>query len=169
MKKNLQLLPLHVIATIFTLLFISACSKDKNGKMQTYTIYSPVYKAKSEVLASINGVSTTNIVHAGKLYIKDNFIYLNDVNKGIHIIDNSNPSHPVQVAFLAIPGNLDIAIKGNILYADMYDELLALDIKDKHHSTITNTIKNFFTGRAYLGNFTANIEDKIAVDWNEKD
>jgi hypothetical protein len=138
-------------------------------KKYTYTIYSPVYKSKSQVLASINGSAATTVQHAGKLYLKDNFIYLNDVNKGIHILDNSNPSHPVQVAFLAIPGNLDIAIKGNILYADMYDELLALDITDKHHAKITNTIKNFFTGRSYLGNSPTTTEDQIAVDWNEKD
>ena len=151
---------------------LQGCSKDGSGtktEKYTYTIYSPVYKSKSQVLASINGSAATTVQHAGKLYLKDNFIYLNDVNKGIHIFDNSNPSHPVQVAFLAIPGNLDIAIKGNILYADMYDELLALDITDKHHAKITNTIKNFFTGRSYLGNSPTTTEDQIAVDWNEKD
>ena len=121
------------------------------------------------MLASINGNSATPIQQAGKLYIKDNFIYVNEVNKGIHIINNSNPSKPVQVAFLSIPGNLDIAIKGNILYADMYDELLALDITDPHHAKLTNSIKNFFTGRAYIGNYPANTDDKVAIDWNEKD
>jgi hypothetical protein len=133
-----------------------------------YDLY-PVYKAKSEVLASINGVSTTTIQHAGKLYIKDNFIYLNEVNKGIHIIDNSNPSHPTQIAFLAIPGNLDIAIKGNILYADMFTDLLALDITDPHRVTIKNTLYNFFTSRGYVNGAPSIMEDKIAVDWTEKD
>jgi hypothetical protein len=171
MKNNIFLLPLRLIVITCAVLFLSACSKDKNAdkKTQTYTIYSPVYKAKSEVLASINGVSTTAIEHAGKLYIKDNFIYLNEVNKGIHIIDNSNPAHPVQIAFLAIPGNLDIAIKGSILYADMYNDLLALDITDFRHAKLTNTINNFFTGRAYVNGHIANDDQQIAVDWNEKD
>jgi len=120
MKKNIHGLLLQIIGIICTLLFLLSCTKDKNdSNTRTYTIYSPVYKSKTGVLASINGVSTTAIEHAGKLYIKDNFIYLNEVNKGIHIIDNSNPAHPVQIAFLSIPGNLDIAVKRNILYADM--------------------------------------------------
>jgi len=172
MKKNSGLILFFIAAVTSGLMTLQGCSKDGSGtktEKYTYTIYSPVYKSKSQVLASINGSAATTVQHAGKLYLKDNFIYLNDVNKGIHILDNSNPSHPVQVAFLAIPGNLDIAIKGNILYADMYDELLALDITDKHHAKITNTIKNFFTGRSYLGNSPTTTEDQIAVDWNEKD
>jgi hypothetical protein len=128
-----------------------------------------VYKSKTDVLASINGNAATAVQHAGKLYVKGNFIYLNDVNKGIHIIDNSNPSHPVQIAFLSIPGNLDIAVKKNILYADMYSDLLALDITNPHHATITKTLDNFFTGRTYVGNLPAYMDDKIITDWQEKD
>ncbi|HXL56939.1 MAG TPA: hypothetical protein VN958_11810, partial [Chitinophagaceae bacterium] len=169
MKKNIHGLLLQIIGIICTLLFLLSCTKDKNdSNTRTYTIYSPVYKSKTGVLASINGVSTTAIEHAGKLYIKDNFIYLNEVNKGIHIIDNSNPAHPVQIAFLSIPGNLDIAVKGNILYADMYNDLLALDITDPHHVKITHTINNFLTGRTYVNGYVANSDQQVAVEWKEK-
>jgi len=137
--------------------------------MQTVTLYTPIYKSKAEVLASINSATTTAIEHAGKLYIKDNYIYLNEVNKGIHIIDNSNPSFPKQIAFLKIPGNLDIAIKNNILYADMYGDLLALDITDPHHAVIKNTVNNFFAGRTWVNGHTTTFDDKVAVDWTEKD
>src|SRR5262245_44645525 len=100
MKKNSLLITLSMMVPVCAFLLVSGCSKDgTNTKTQTYTIYTPVYKNKADVLASINGASTTAIEHAGKLYIKDNFIYLNDVNKGIHIIDNSDPAHPLQVAY----------------------------------------------------------------------
>jgi hypothetical protein len=168
MKKNLSfLLPAFIIAGC---VLFSACSKDENKTTETYTIYSnPVYKSKADVLAAINGAANTAIQHAGKLYVKGNFIYLNDVNKGIHIIDNSNTLHPVQIAFLSIPGNLDIAIKGNILYADMFTDLLALDITNPHHIKITKTLENFFTGRNYVNGIAANSDGKIAVSWDEKD
>ncbi len=170
MKKNIQyMLPSIIGACIFLLL--PACTKDSNNsKKETYTFYTnPVYKSKADVLASINGAAGTAIQHAGKLYIKDNFIYLNDIDKGIHIIDNSNPSHPFQVAFLSIPGNLDIAIKGNILYADMFTDLLALDIANPHQAKVTKTLENFFTGRAYVNGIITNTDGKIAVSWDEKD
>jgi hypothetical protein len=169
MKKLMRFIILPIIAVVCFILLFSGCSKDSGKKTETYTIYSPVYKNKADVLSSINGASGTPIDHAGKLYIKDNFIYLNDVNKGIHIIDNSNAAHPVEVAFLSIPGNLDIAIKDNILYADMYNDLLAIDITDVHHVKITSTLKNFFTGRVWVNGYPSNDDEKIAVDWHEKD
>ncbi|HRI23003.1 MAG TPA: hypothetical protein PLA68_18720, partial [Panacibacter sp.] len=140
MKKYSQPLLLRVITAGILILLMPACSKygNKNTQAQTYTMYSDlVYKAKTDVLASINGNAAQPIDHAGKIYIKDNYIYLNEVNRGIHIIDNSNNSHPVQVAFLSIPGNLDIAIKGNTLYADMYTDLLALDISNPRLAKLT--------------------------------
>jgi hypothetical protein len=105
MKKNNSLMPWRIfVFTGITLLF-SACIKDTLKQTKTYTIYSAVYKQKSDVLASVNGNATGPVEHAGKIYIKGNYIYLNEVNQGIHIIDNSNPSSPLQIAFLSIPGN----------------------------------------------------------------
>ena len=169
MKKNNSLMPWRIfVFTGITLLF-SACIKDTLKQTKTYTIYSAVYKQKSDVLASVNGNATEPVEHAGKIYIKGNYIYLNEVNQGIHIIDNSNPSSPLQIAFLSIPGNLDIAIKGNILYADMYSDLLALDITDPRHAKLTGTVANLFTGRAYINGIQSTTTDQVAVDWIKKD
>src|SRR6516164_2847870 len=141
MKKNSIVILVISVLTAYLFFLLPGCSKDANKtqtQKYTYTIYTPIYKSRSDVMSAINSDPATPIDHAGKLYIKDNFIYVNEVNKVIHIINNSNPAKPVQVAFLDIPGNLDIAIKSNILYADMYDELLAIDITDPYHVIITN-------------------------------
>ncbi|MBL0357364.1 MAG: hypothetical protein IPP72_10985 [Chitinophagaceae bacterium] len=171
MKSNLHRLLLPALAITCIALLFTGCKKDTSNSKQTktYTIYTPVYKSKATVLAGINGNASQAIEHAGKIYIKDNFIYLNDVNKGIHIIDNSNPLHPVQIAFLSIPGNLDIAIKGNILYADMYTELLALDITNPRQARITSTITDFFIGRSYVYGHSPFNNDQVAAEWSERD
>ncbi|HZE84528.1 MAG TPA: hypothetical protein VE035_09475, partial [Puia sp.] len=115
------------------------------------------------------------IVAAGKIYVKDQYIFLNDIDKGIHVYDNSDPSHPVQTAFLNIPGNEDIAVKGNMLYADMYGDLLAIDISDLHHAVFRNILHRAFPARAYLnGNITIlndNLVDSTMVitGWINKD
>ncbi len=169
MKKYLSLRVYHLVL-LMAIFFLAACKKDTSTiTTKTYTIYTPVYKSAAQVLANINGSASTAIDHAGKLYLKDEFIYLNEVNKGIHIINNRNPARPQQVAFLAIPGNLDIAIKGNILYADMYDDLLALDISNPSQARITSTLHNFFTGRSYVNGYQSNFDGKIAVDWIGRD
>ena len=172
MKKNTLLITYRLLPVVAVILLFAACKKENTANTKatkTYTLYTPIYKPKADALASINANFSQAIVHAGKIYIKDNFIYLNDLNKGIHVFDNSNPSHPVQVAFLSIPGNLDIAIKGNILYADMYSDLLAIDITNPHQARITHTIENFFTGRSYVNGFNVNDNGNIAVDWLERD
>jgi hypothetical protein len=169
MKKNTRYILGCLFAfTIITVLF-SACIKDTVKRTKTYTIYTPVYKEKAAVLNSINGNAAESIEQAGKIYIKDNFIYLNEVNKGIHVIDNSNPASPQRVAFLALPGNTDIAIKGHTLYADMYSDLVALDITDIHNTKITTTLTNFFPGRAYYNGQPTVFNELIVVDWIKKD
>ena len=161
---------LVLLATGYVLIFFTGCIKDKVSATHTvtYTITTPVLKLKADVLAAINGNPSEAVQKAGKIYIKDKFIFLNEVDKGIHIINNSNPSKPSQVAFLNIPGNLDIAVKGNTLYADMYGDLLAIDISNPKHVSITSRIANFFMSRMY--SYGSNIDDKyVAVDWIKKD
>lgn len=157
---------LSILAAGCMFLFFSGCRKE--SATRTYTIYTPIYKSKTEVLAAINGNTSQSVETAGKFYIKDNFIYLNEVDKGIHIIDNSNPSRPAQVAFLNIPGNQDIAVKGNILYADMYSDLLALDISNPKKATVTGILNNFFTQRMYV-NGAYYDSTVVIVDWIKKD
>ena len=149
-----------------TAIALWGCIKDKTTK--TYTIQRPVYKPLSEVLAAINGKASEPVQSAGKLYIKGNYIFLNEVDKGIHVIDNTNPARPVQAAFLAIPGNRDIAVKGNILYADMYASLLAIDISDIHHTVVTKNISKFFTNRNIIYPVQSDTNLVIA-DWIKKD
>jgi len=59
-----------------------------------------------------------------------NYIFANEPNQGLHIIDNRIPTSPVEVGFIAIPGNQEVAIKEDALYADSYVDLVTLDISD---------------------------------------
>jgi hypothetical protein len=163
MRKNKSWLLISGIAVMASLLYMG-CLKDRVRGTQSYTIYTPVYTLKSTVRAAINGAPNQPVAQAGQIYIKGNFIYLNDVNTGIHIIDNSDPTHPVQTAFLNIPGNENIAIRGNILYADMYEDLLAIDISNPHQVKITGTLWGFFTGR-----FFSSDSNSVVTGWIRKD
>ena len=48
----------------------------------------------------------------------------------MHVIDNANPAQPIRIAFIEIPGNVDISVKNNYLYADSLSDLVVLDISD---------------------------------------
>lgn len=140
--------------------------KDKLSK--TYTIYTPVYKTKQEVLASVKFAAPQTISSPGKIYIYGKYIFLNELNKGVHIIDNSNPSSPKVVGFVNIPGNVDIAVKGNMLYADLYADLLAIDISDPLNTKLKKVLPKIFPERSYGIGYSPDTT-KIIVDWIQKD
>src|SRR5512138_3580400 len=114
-----------VILALTTLLMLAFGSCIKDSMKQSYVYYRPVYKTKQEVRAAINSSTPKSIVNPGKLFYKDGYVFLNDLEKGVHIIDVRNPASPQVVAFVAIPGSVDVAVRGNILYADLTTDLVA--------------------------------------------
>jgi len=157
MKKQYPLAVLSFLGTVL-LLLVSGCDKSHD---KLYVVYEPIYAPRASVLASINGNPSEPIAAVGKIYVKDPYIFISDTGRGIHVIDNHNPSHPVQTAFLAIPGNNDIAIKGNLLYADMEDELLTLDISNIHNVKLLNEQENIFRYFGYENN------GKVIIGWKK--
>jgi hypothetical protein len=156
----------YLIGFVCLSFFFSACLKDT--VKTTYTIYRPVFGLKEEVLKNINGAAATNVKNPGKFYLYGNYIFLNEVDKGVHVIDNSNPASPKRMAFINIPGNLDIAVKGNTLYADLYTDLLALDISNPLNVKVTKTIPRFFPERSYSNGYAAD-SMHVITGWIKKD
>jgi hypothetical protein len=166
--KKIQTIRLIIILLFALPVGFSACVKEQCKRIRTYTIYKPVYKDKSEVIGNIKSNPPKNIENTGKFYIYDNFIFLNEVDKGVHVIDNTDPSHPDNIAFIDIPGDVDLAVKDNILYADMYKDLVAIDISNPSNVVLKKTVAGLFPERQYPYGFYPE-NDKIIVDWIQKD
>jgi len=56
------------------------------------------------------------IVESGKIYAYKNYIFINDVYRGLHVLDNTNPESPQPIKFIKLEGNNDISIKDDRLY-----------------------------------------------------
>ena len=80
----------------------------------------------------------------GKIYVKDNILFVNELAEGVHIIDNTNPSQPELIGFIVIPGNVDIAIRENVLYADSQNDLIVIDITDPTNASEITRIEDMF-------------------------
>lgn len=157
------------ISLFFAAAFIitqQGCIKDHCSSNYTYTYYQPVYKTAAEVRANIKSNAPKPVMNAGKIYLKGQYIFLNEIDKGIHVIDNSNPAAPENIAFIDLPGNVDIAVKGDILYADFYSDLVVMDISDPLHIVVKKIVDNIFPERLYLG-YTPEA-GKIICDWVKK-
>jgi hypothetical protein len=109
--------------------FLGSC-QDECERSYTYTLYEPVYMSFDELRAAVKTEGPQDIQQAGKIYIIGKYLLINEPNKGIHVFDNSDPASPKNLSFITIPGNIDMAVKGNILYADSHVDLVAFDISD---------------------------------------
>jgi hypothetical protein len=153
-------------ALVLLITLLQGCLKDTCN--QTYTIHRPVYKTFAEVRANIKSNVPVAVKKPGKMFLYGNYIFLNEVDKGIHIIDNSNPSSPVNKYFIDLPGNIDLAVRGNTLYADFYNDMVTLDISDPANVQVKKVIENAFPFRRYTNGFVADTS-LIIVDWIIKD
>ncbi len=105
--------------------------------------YRPVYEAY-ENLRNVAFQPIKKLKNPGKIYIKDNFLFINEVGEGIHIFDNSDKSNPKALSYISIPANQDIAIKGTTLYADNADDLIAIDISNPNAAKVVKRIEKSF-------------------------
>jgi hypothetical protein len=82
------------------------------------------------------------IVESGKIYAYKNYIFINDVYRGLHVLDNTNPESPQPIKFIKLEGNNDISIKDDRLYADSYGDLVIMDISDINNIGDVKRIEN---------------------------
>lgn len=158
---------ISILAICCVIFLLQGCLKDKFT--HTYTLLVPVYKDKAAVYANIKSNAPVEIQSPGKIFIYGKYIFLNEIDKGIHVIDNSNPALPVEKAFIDIPGNLDIAVKGTTLYADMYGDLVTIDISDPLQAKLVKYIPDIFPERSYSNGFVADRNRGVIVGWIKKD
>src|SRR4030095_2039610 len=161
MKKNYNILHITCSAILISML-LAACVKDTG--MKKTTIFTPVFKTFNEVRASIKSDNAEQISHPGKIYVLGNYIFMNEIGKGVHIIDNSNPASPVNKAFINIPGNEDIAVKGNTLYADCFTDLMVIDISDPSNVSLKTYVPNMFPDRQYVFGYMLDT-NTVIINW----
>jgi hypothetical protein len=132
---------LRILAWLILPATLLSC-KDKIE--ETVTVNEPVYITYDELRNSFKVAEGQDIIHPGKIYFKDNYIFVNEYQKGIHIVDNSDPASPQIIKFIEIPGNVDLAVREDILYADSYVDLVAIDISDMNNIREVKRIINAF-------------------------
>lgn len=122
-------------------LFLSSC-QDK--VYETFMANAPVYLTYENLRQSIKTTEVRELVNPGKIYFKDNYIFINEQMEGVHVFDVSNPASPQNKGFIAIPGNVDIAVKGNMLFADSYVDMVVIDISDISSVSEVARMKDIF-------------------------
>jgi len=138
MKNSIKnsLIPFLMLVVLF------AGCKDKYTEQ--YLELEPVYLGYQEFRASVKMVSQQDLAKPGKIYVMGNYLFINERMKGIHIYNNANPASPQYIGFINIPGNVDIVVKNNVMYADSYIDLVAIDITNPAQAREVGRIKGIF-------------------------
>ena len=143
-KKSLLQIGLLLVTSslTFTSCMNTGCEREYN-----YVAFKPIYMSYEDLRSAVAVEGPRKMETTGKIYYYAPYLFVNEVNEGIHIIDISNVSAPVITGFINIPGNVDIAMSGTTLYADSYIDLVALDVSNMNAITVVDREQNVFPYR----------------------
>jgi hypothetical protein len=147
-------------------LILEGCSDTCETKSE-YVFFEPVYTNLADIRSSVAVGEPQQINSPGKIYLMEDWLFINEPGKGIHVIDNHDPIHPRFHRFVNIPGNSELAVKGNTLYANSYIDLVAFDVSDLDNITEKKRLENVFLNTNTPGS-TLDLSKGLITDWVEK-
>lgn len=166
--------PIYNVFFILITLLLNSCIWGNidddvvNPGIQPTQQYEAVTMLRSEFENSTELLPAVPITETGKIYVKSGFLFINQPNKGFHIFDNSNPSTPVNMAFLKVLGSSDLSIKNDVLYINNATDLIAVKTNFTNNTIeVTKRISNTFPELAAPNNCCYNNtdENEVIINW----
>jgi hypothetical protein len=164
-----KIIPIIAIFSFAAILFTSC----EDSTYREYEGNAPVYMTFDNLRSAVKAQQNVELKDPGKIYYKDNYIFIVEELKGIHVYDNTDPASPVKKVFVNLPGVVDISISGYILYADSFVDLVILDVQNIDNIHEVARIKDILpytvppTDNDYPMAYVD--EDKgVVIDWEVK-
>ncbi|MBE7692102.1 hypothetical protein [Tenacibaculum finnmarkense] len=153
---------------IFSSCFDIGCTDPGYDSFKSY--YEPVTIKRADLNTSIAFQDAEVMSESSKIYIFDNYIFINDKRKGFHIFDNSDPKNPIKKKFLKIPGATDIAIRNNTFFINQATDLVSLSIDlNTFKLNIDKRLENVFPRLESPDGFYESVKkEEIIVNWIKK-
>ncbi len=161
MKKGLLLL-------VFPFLLSSCFGNVADDELANQQQYKPLVLERSVFEKSIILENAKPVKKSGKIYIKGDLMFVNDVNKGFHVYDYSNPKNPILLNFIKAPGATDLAIVDDIIYINQAVDLVAVsyDSATKKITVTSRSINVFPQKKSPTGEFGSVVGNQIIIDWD---
>lgn len=133
-----------------------------NECVEFKTFRTPVYMNYVDLRSSVRMGPIRELRAVSRIYLYKSLILINERNEGIHIIDNRLPANPKQIGFIEIPGNTEISVKDDYLYADSYIDLVTLSLADTDNITEVAREQDIFPYDAFQ-NIPYNVDFDFGV------
>jgi len=136
--RTLKIFPL--ILVVFSLIQFSC--QDKCYYYDILEEHIPVLEDLTTITSSYSVREDFPIEKPGNIYTYGELLLVGEKFKGIHILNNSNPSSPQPLKFIDLKGNGNFSIQNNILFAENGPDLLSIDISDIQNIQLLNREKD---------------------------
>ena len=135
--------PMKNRSSIIPILFVLGISLGIMGLQfsSDQATYEPILMKRSDMEAAVKMGESRPIESPGKMWLYNNRVFLIEQYKGIHIIDNSDPSNASTIAFLQIDGCTDLTMKDNIIYANNAIDMIGIK-GNSDFSSIAVVVRN---------------------------
>jgi hypothetical protein len=141
-----------------------------------YQVNEPLVVSASEFRSSIKRTDPQTLTTVGKMCFYGGYLYISDPEKGIHVIDNTNPATPKILAYIEVLGNSDLYIYKGRLYANAWIDLVWFDISNPAQPVLAGRLADVFpevlpaVPNEYPCDYeqytSAQKSGKIVVGWN---
>ena len=168
MRQLHPLSKLSLLAFVLLSLALQGCLKDKCDQTITYYQYTPIYMDETEFLESVKVMDPQDMVNPGKIFVKDDVLFVSETGVGVHIFDNANPAQPVPMAFINVPGNYDIHSSCDLLYLDSSTDLLVFDINRADQPRLLHRVRNALPHIVEFRGYTADPSQGVVISWEEE-
>jgi hypothetical protein len=141
---------------------LSGCT-DTCTTTRTYTTYKATFSSMSSLRLEVGVLPPQPREVQGKIYSYGQYLLLGELDKGIHVFNNTDKANPVATSFINIPGNRDMAIRGGKLYADSYVDLLVFDMTDPLNISLVNRLEDVFPLYNQQFGFATNVDEVVTA------
>lgn len=131
--------------------------------------YNAVVMGRTEFEEAVHMMPAKPITKAGKIYIKDDYLFINDVNKGFHVFNYTDPLNPIPLGFLNIPGSTDLAMSDNVMYINQATDLVTMLFQDVGNTVIvTKRNRDVFPALQSPNGTVGQVADnEVVIGWEE--
>jgi len=151
----------------FLAVLLCGCLEETCNETRTVIGFEPVTTTAGEWRANSSffcGVGQP-VCTASGFYVYEDYLFMVEENKGLHIYDNGNPSDPVPITFMEAPGGQGLAVRNGILYMNQYTDLVAFDLSDPTRPELVGRTEDVFEPYSVFAQVLPN--DEFVVDWVE--
>jgi len=118
------------IGVILLLISLAMFSFTTNSQYE----YEPVLMLREDMEAAVELKAPREIDNPGKIWVYNQYVFVIEQYKGIHVLDNADSKNPQNVGFIQVDGCTDVAVRNAIIYANNAVDLIGLKASEDYSS-----------------------------------